>query len=189
MRFLNAIFAFFAAMFMSHSAISADLANKTAYDFSFKSIDGSPMPLSQFKGKVLLVVNTASKCGFTPQYQGLQKLYDTYKDKGLLVIGVPSNDFKEQEPGSSKEIKEFCESKYHINFPLAEKVHVKGTEADPFYQWAVAVKGKMAEPQWNFHKLLISADGKLVDYYLSATEPMSDKVTKAIEAELKQAAK
>lgn len=187
MRFLNGIFAFFAAFFMSQSAVSADLANKNAYDFSFTSIDGTPMPLSQFKGKVLLVVNTASKCGFTQQYQGLQTLYDEYKGKGFLVIGVPSNDFNEQEPGSSKEIKEFCETKFRVNFPLAEKVHVKGLDAHPFYQWAMAAKGKMAEPQWNFHKLLISADGKLVDYYLSATEPGSEKVKRAIEKELKAA--
>jgi glutathione peroxidase len=122
-----------------------------AFDFDFISIDGKPMPLEAFEGRVLLVVNTASFCGFTPQYKGLQALSDTYEAKGLTVIGVPSNDFGAQEPKSEAEIKTFCEGAFGITFPLTEKAVVKGAAAHPFYRWALAQLGADAAPSWNFH--------------------------------------
>lgn len=170
------------AAFFSASAQSAD--TRTAHDFTFTAIDGSPLPLKQFAGKVVLLVNTASECGFTGQYQGLQKLYDEYKDKGLVVLGVPSNDFGGQEPGSASEIKTFCETKFRVTFPLTEKVATKGEAVHPFYQWIRETKGLMATPKWNFHKYLIGKDGKVIDFYLSATEPQSEKISRAIEKAL-----
>lgn len=160
---------------------------KTAYDFSFKTIDGEDMPLSQYKGKVVMVVNTASRCGFTPQYEGLQKLYEFYKDKGLVIIGVPANDFAGQEPGSNAEIKKFCSMNYAITFPMTEKTAVSGKDAHPFYKWAggQGIGGMLAsKPRWNFHKYLIDADGKLVGSYGSVTKPGSKEIKKDIEAAL-----
>jgi glutathione peroxidase len=168
-------------------ARAQDAPKQTAYDFEFTAIDGDPLPLSAYKNKVLLVVNTASRCGFTPQYEGLQKLYDTYKDMGLVVIGIPANDFGGQEPGSNKEIKEFCTMNFAINFPMAEKVAVTGTDAHPFYKWAGAQgKGGLltAKPRWNFHKYLVGPDGTLMGLYASLTKPDSAELIKAIEAEL-----
>lgn len=156
----------------------------TAYDFTFTSIEGKPLPLSQFKGQLLLVVNTASKCGFTPQYDGLEKLYETYKDRGLVILGVPSNDFANQEPATESEIASFCKLRFGVTFPLASKEHVTGTEAHPFYTWAGEQAGWLGRPKWNFHKYLISRDGKFLDWFASTTEPGSDKITAAIEKNL-----
>jgi glutathione peroxidase len=157
-------------------------SQKTAYDFEFKTLMGeSPLPLSQFKGKVLLVVNTASKCGFTGQYKGLQALYDTYKDRGLVIIGVPSNDFGGQEPGKAEEIKQFCELNYGVTFPMTSKNVVSGDEAHPFYRWAYEVLGFGTGPKWNFHKYLVGSNGALVDYFGSSTSPDSEKLKEAIE--------
>lgn len=156
---------------------------KSAYDFSFRKIDGGDLPLSSFKGKLLLVVNTASKCGFTKQYEGLQKLYEMYESKGLVVLGVPSNDFHGQEPGSNAEIKHFCESKFGVTFPMTEKVHVKGADADPFYLWA-STQPNGSVPGWNFHKLLISPDGDLLQSFESKIEPEDDTLVAAIEKNL-----
>jgi len=164
---------------MAHAEPNA--SEKTAYDFSFTSLDGGDMPLSGYKGKVLLVVNTASKCGLTPQYKGLEALYNQYKDQGLVIIGVPSNDFGEQEPGSAAEIKKFCELNFGVTFPLTSKQVVTGKEAHPFYQWAYSVLGFGSAPKWNFHKYLVNTDGKLVDYFASTTTPDSDKLKDAIE--------
>ena len=147
-------------------------------------IDGAPMPLSAYKGKVLLVVNTASKCGFTPQYAGLEKLYDTYKDKGLVVLGVPSNDFGQQEPGSSAEIKKFCETNFDIKFPLASKEIVSGDKAHPFFAQVRKEQGLLAAPHWNFYKYMVSRDGHIVAWFSSKATPESDAVIKAVEAEL-----
>ena len=159
---------------------------RTAYDFSFTSITGEAMPLSAYKDKVLLVVNTASECGFTPQYEGLEKLWQAHKDEGLVIIGVPANNFGGQEPGSNEEIKQFCESRYRITFPMTAKTDVTGDAAHPFYQWiATRLDSK---PRWNFHKYLIARDGQPVDYYSSLTKPDSSKLEKAIEAELSKAA-
>lgn len=156
----------------------------TAHDFSFTSIDGQPLPLKQFKGKALLVVNTASQCGFTPQYTDLQSVWARYRDKGLVVLGVPSNDFGGQEPGSSAEIKTFCEVNFDVDFPLTEKAVVSGDKAHPFYKWAAAEFGELAKPHWNFHKYLIDGNGNPVDWYATTTKPTADKVIAAIEATL-----
>lgn len=167
-------------------ALAADDAAPapSAYDFEFVAIDGEPMPLSLYEGKALLVVNTASLCGFTKQYDGLQKLYETYEEDGLVVIGAPSNDFGGQEPGSAEEIKEFCETNFNIRFPLTDKVVVKGESAHPFYQWARATLGEGAEPKWNFHKILVKPDGSLAAYFPSKVEPMSDELRGAVETAL-----
>lgn len=161
----------------------AHATDQTAYDLSFTAIDDSPMPLSAYRGKVLLVVNTASECGFTPQYEGLEKLYQTYKDQGLVVLGVPSNDFGGQEPGSNAEIKQFCEMR-QITFPLTGKQVVSGDDAHPFYQWAGSQVGVAGRPKWNFHKYLIGRDGALLDYFHSTTKPDSDALKEAIEKAL-----
>jgi len=162
-------------------AISAAApAANSAYDFTMKTIDGKPMPFAQYKGKVLLVVNTASFCGFTPQYEGLQKLQDSYKAKGFTVIGVPSGDFGDQEYKSGGEIKTFCESKFGIKFPLTQKSVVKGTAAAPFYRWAATTLGTGNTPQWNFHKYLVGRDGKLIAAFPSKSAPMSTEVTAAV---------
>ena len=153
--------------------------DKTAYDFAFESLVGDPMPMIDYKGKLLLVVNTASRCGFTKQYKGLQALYDKYKDRGLVVIGVPSNDFGSQEPNSEEEIKKFCELNFGVTFPMTSKYQVTGPDAHPFYKWVGEVTG--STPKWNFHKYLIGRDGKPVDYFGSATEPDAKKLNQAIE--------
>lgn len=154
------------------------------YGISFKTPDDKPLPLSQYRGKVLLIVNTASRCGFTPQYAGLQKLYETYRDKGLVILGVPSNDFGAQEPGDAAQIKEFTERSFHITFPLTAKEVITGDNAHPFYKAVRARFGLFAKPRWNFYKYLVSSDGHLVSWYTSATVPQSPKLVKAIEAEL-----
>ena len=160
-----------------------------AYGFSFQSIDGAPLPLSDFKGRAVLIVNTASRCGFTKQYAGLQSLYETYGDQGFVVLGVPSNNFANQEPGTEAEIKKFCEGIYRITFPLTEKTDVVGKDAHPFYQWAASQKkggALFSVPRWNFHKYLITPDGKLAASFASATEPQSKEVISAVEAVLPQ---
>jgi glutathione peroxidase len=155
-----------------------------AFSFSFTSIEGAPLPLTAFEGKTLLVVNTASFCGFTRQYDGLQELWERYRDRGLVVLGVPSNDFGGQEPGTETEIKQFCEVNFNIDFPLTAKEHVKGAAAHPFYKWAGGELGEAAQPRWNFHKYLVSPDGRLVGWFATATSPISERVLGAIEAHL-----
>jgi len=162
---------------------AAQLEQKSAYDFSFRKIDGGDLPLSSFKGKLLLVVNTASRCGFTKQYAGLQSLYDTYKDRGLVVLGVPSNDFLSQEPGSNAEIKKFCETTFGITFPMTEKVHVKGADADPFYLWASG-QPHGSVPGWNFHKLLVSPGGVLLESFETSVAPDDRTLVETIEKNL-----
>lgn len=154
-----------------------------AYDFSFTAIDGAPMPLSGWRGKALLVVNTASFCGYTRQYTALQSLWEKYRGRGLVVLGVPANDFN-QEPGSAEEIKKFCEVTYSIDFPLADKATVTGSQAHPFYRWAVAELGESAAPRWNFHKYLVDSQGKLVTWFPTRVEPDAPAVITAIEAAL-----
>lgn len=156
-------------------------SSENAYAFSFQSINGSSLPLANFKGKILLVVNTASKCGFTKQYDSLEKLYLKYKDQGLVILGVPSNDFGSQEPFDEKEIKNFCQVNFGVTFPLTKKEIVSGDEAHPFYLWAKKELGLIAAPKWNFHKYLINREGKLVNYFFSFTKPDSNKVVKSIE--------
>jgi len=154
---------------------------KSAHDFSFDSIDGGALPLAQYKGKAVLVVNTASFCGFTPQYEGLEHIYKEYKGKGLVVLGVPANNFGGQEPGTNAEIKQFCEGKYDIDFPLASKVSVKGDDAHPFYKWALETLGADNAPKWNFHKYLINAKGELVASFPTKTVPDAPEVKAAID--------
>ena len=156
----------------------------TAYDFDFKTIDGAPLPMTTFKDKVVLVVNTASACGLTPQYDGLEKLYTDYKDQGLVVLGVPCNQFMGQEPGTEAEIKDFCETRFNIDFPLTSKEDVKGETAHPFYKWALETLGEPADPAWNFHKLLVGKDGKLIRAFGPRTEPLNDELTGAVQAAL-----
>lgn len=156
----------------------------SAFEFNFTSIDGKPMPLSAYAGKVLVIVNTASFCGFTKQYTGLQKLHETYEKQGLVVIGVPSNDFGGQEPGNSTKIKEFCEGNFGITFPMTEKNVVKGDGAHPFYKWAVTALGPKAAPGWNFHKYIVGRDGRLVQSFFSGTEPGAKDFIVVIEGEL-----
>ena len=157
---------------------------KFAYDFEFHTIDGAPLPLETYRDKVVLVVNTASQCGLTPQYEGLEKLYSDYKDQGLVVLGVPCNQFAGQEPGTEAEIKTFCETKFNIDFPLTAKADVKGDTAHPFYKWAKDVLGEPAEPVWNFHKILVGKDGKLIRAFGPRTEPLDDEVVGAVKAAL-----
>ena len=182
------IFRFVFGLLVLFGAASASAAERSAYDFSFTSIDGDELSLSSFEGRTVLLVNTASRCGFTRQYGDLQKLWETYRDRGLIVLGVPSNDFGGQEPGTEKEIKRFCEVNFDVDFPLTEKVTVKGEEAHPFYQWAADTLGAEAKPGWNFHKYLVGPDGRLVDWFASPVSPLSGAVTSAIEGQLDRAA-
>jgi len=152
----------------------------TAYDFSFRSIDGGPLPLSNFKGKALLVVNVASQCGLTPQYSGLEALWKANRDKGLVVLGVPANDFGSQEPGTEKEIKTFCETRFAVDFPMTAKEHVIGADAHPLYKWVAAELGDAATPKWNFHKYLFGRDGSIAGTFGSRTEPGAPDLAAAI---------
>ena len=156
----------------------------SAYDYAFQTIDGAPLPLTSFKDKVVLVVNTASACGLTPQYDGLEKLYSDYKDQGLVVLGVPCNQFAGQEPGTEAEIKDFCETRFAVDFPLTSKVDVKGDAAHPFYKWAEGALGEAAVPVWNFHKILIGKDGQAIRAFGPRTEPLDADVTAEIEKAL-----
>ncbi|MDC0397378.1 glutathione peroxidase [Candidatus Pelagibacter sp.] len=149
---------------------------KTFFDFKINSINGEELDLSSFKGKTILLVNVASKCGFTNQYDDLQKIYDDFKSKGLIVIGIPTNQFGGQEPGSEKEIKNFCETNFNITFPMTSKYEVKGDNAHPIYIWAKNTFGKSTVPKWNFHKILINKNGEIVDTFASFTGPMSKKI-------------
>ena len=154
---------------------------KIFFDFNIKSIDGNNLELSTYKNKAILLVNVASNCGFTKQYSDLQQLWEKYGNKGLIVLGVPSNQFGGQEPGSNQEIKKFCEVNFNVNFPMTDKVDVKGTLAHPIFLWAKENYGSSAIPKWNFHKILINKDGKIQDTYSSLTKPTSKKITDEIE--------
>ena len=155
-----------------------------ANEFSFKGVDGSVINLADYKEKVILVVNVASRCGFTNQYKDLQTLWTQYKDNNLIVLGVPSNNFR-QEPGTNKEIKDFCETTFGVNFPITEKIDVIGKKSHPFFVWAKKNHGIGAVPKWNFHKIIIGKDGKVADTFTSITNPSSKKFTASIEKELK----
>lgn len=163
--------------------------NKSIYDFNVKDISGKNIELSAYRGKVLLIVNTASECGFTPQYKDLEELYQKYKDQGFCVLAFPSNDFGEQEPLEGKQIHEFCTVNFKTTFPIFNKIHVKGKNADPLFKF-LSNKSQNGSvdiaPKWNFQKYLIGKDGKVVDYFLSTTSPMSERIKRAIEYELKK---
>ena len=177
-----------AVMMMVSSGPAGAQSVKTAHAFGFTSIEGAPLPLETFKGKAVLVVNTASRCGFTHQYADLQAVWERYRERGLVVLGVPSNDFGGQEPGSESDIKEFCEVNFDVDFPMTSKVHVKGDAAHPFYRWAADELGFAAKPRWNFHKYLIAPDGRLVDWFATTTSPTAERATRAIEAHLPETA-
>ncbi len=159
---------------------NATANNGSAYDYEFNGIDGNLIKLSEYKDKVIVVVNVASRCGYTPQYEDLQKLWSNYEKKNLVVIGVPTNNFR-QEPGSNKEIKDFCETNFGITFPMTEKVNVIGSNSHPFYKWARKDFGIAAIPKWNFHKIIIGKNGKVIGTFSSITNPTSKKFLKLIE--------
>ena len=153
------------------------------YDFKVKALDGSEFDFATLKGKKVLIVNTASKCGYTPQYAGLEKLYEEYKDKNVVVIGFPANDFMAQEPAGSQEIAAFCSKNYGVTFPMMDKVTVVGGAKAPLYQW-LSSKAKNGwndqEPSWNFCKYLVNEKGELVSFFTSKVEPMSDEIVKKL---------
>lgn len=155
------------------------------YDLNFTSIRGEPMPFDAFRGQVVLVVNTASRCGYTGQYAGLQELYDTFKGEGLVVLGAPANNFGGQEPGTEEQIKSFCEINYGVEFPLTAKVEAIGPDQHPFWREAKAALGDKAEPKWNFHKVLVGRDGQFIQAYPSAIRPADGELVADIERALK----
>jgi glutathione peroxidase len=167
-------------MFFFKTTATANYEKKF-YDFSIESITGEKINLKDYKNRVILVVNTASYCGFTKQYNELQELWDLYREKGLIVLGVPSNSFN-QEKNNNKDIKEFCEVNFNINFPLTTITEVKGKNSHELFKWAKENHGNSAEPKWNFHKILINKDGKVEDTFASFTKPLSKKLIKAIES-------
>ena len=158
--------------------------SKNAHDFDFDGIDGASLPLAGFEGKAVLVVNTASECGFTPQYAGLQSLWERDRDRGLVILGVPSNDFGAQEPGNEGAIAAFCAGQFSVDFPMTAKVRVIGGDAHPFYRWIAETLGEDAAPRWNFHKYLIDGKGDLAAMWPSKVEPLSAEIAEAIDTAL-----
>ena len=175
---LYSLFLIVAGLFPSTPSESYTL---NAYDFSFKDIDGNNLKFKDYKGKVLLIVNTASFCGFTSQYKAMQALWDDYKDKDFVLIGIPSNDFY-QESDTEKEVKNFCERTFGVNFPMTSITSVRGKDAHPFYKWAKLTYGTKTVPKWNFHKILIDKNGKVVETYSSTTKPTNQKVIDKINS-------
>ena len=171
-----------AALFASSAAAEAPPLDWTK--LPLPAIEGGELAPDALAGKVVLVVNTASFCGFTGQYEGLQALWERYRDRGLVVLGVPSNDFGGQEPESEAKIKEFCETTFGIDFPMLAKQAVKGDDAHAFFRWAAEATGPAGLPRWNFYKYLVARDGRLLDWFASTTAPSADKLTKAVEAAL-----
>ena len=163
-------------------------APKNVHEFTMKSIDGADVPLARYQGKVMLIVNVASKCGYTPQYKGLEELYQRYKDKGLVILGFPANNFGWQEPGTDAEIKTFCSTKYNVTFAMFSKISVKGSDQHPLYAYLTSEDANPATAgavKWNFTKYLVDKDGHVVAKFGSGTEPLSDELVKAVEAALK----
>ncbi|MGH6767527.1 MAG: glutathione peroxidase [Xanthobacteraceae bacterium] len=174
-----------AALVMPDAALaqSAAMSRITAYAFSFAKLDGGDIKLADYAGKPILVVNTASLCGYTPQYAGLQQLWNRYRERGLTVVGVPSNDFGGQEPGGASEIMKTAHAGYGVDFPLAAKVAVRGPSLHPFYKWAAAER-PLDAPRWNFHKYLVGRDGRIAAVFPAAIEPMDARVIAAVTKEL-----
>lgn len=180
----NMLRTFMVAAVAAAAMMEAPAMAETAHDFVFEKLEGGKLDMSQYKGKAVLVVNTASFCGYTPQYEGLQSLWESYKDKGLVVLGVPANNFGAQEPGSAAEIKNFCEANYSVDFPMTDKVDVVGGGAHPFYKWAKATLGDGNVPKWNFHKYLVNTEGELVAAFPSAVKPESAEIKAAVDKAL-----
>jgi glutathione peroxidase len=174
------LFLMILSMIFSTKSMSSD---KSFHDFSIESISGGDISLADYKNKVVLLVNTASQCGFTPQYAGLQKIYDRYKDDGFVVLGVPSDDFN-QELSSDDDVKKFCEIRYGVNFPLTSIQKIKGDSAHPLYKWISGNTSVIGQPRWNFHKYLISKEGKVLNWFSSMTSPTSDGLLKQVEQAL-----
>lgn len=183
-RRLKTMMAFAAAMTMPALGPQAMGGEMRFHDFQFTAIDGGALPLDQFKGKAVLLVNTASFCGFTGQYADLQALWSQYRDRGLVVLGVPSNDFGGQEPGTAQQIQQFCETNYSVDFPMTEKVAVSGSGAHPLYQWIGAELGEGALPRWNFHKYLFDPAGELVGAWPSRVKPTDGEIRGAVDRAL-----
>jgi glutathione peroxidase len=169
------------------AAAAQGMSRMTAYAFSFAALKGGDIKLADYAGKPILVVNTASQCGYTPQYTGLQELWTRYRERGLMIVGVPSNDFGGQEPGGASEIEHTAHTGYGVNFPLAAKAEVRGAAPHPFYKWAAAEK-PLELPRWNFHKYLIGRDGHIAASFATSVEPTDPRVIAAIEKELARAA-
>jgi glutathione peroxidase len=193
MKTLSTVLCVVAALLLAPIVIAQEKAKSEdknvppVLNFTMKSLDGQDVNLSKYQGKVVLMVNTASKCGYTPQYKDLEALYEKYKDKGLVILGFPANDFGHQEPGSDSQIKEFCQANYGVTFDMFSKIVVKGSDKAPLYQYLTEEKTDPKFPgeiKWNFEKFLISRDGQIIARYRSAVKPMSDEVVKAVEAEL-----
>jgi glutathione peroxidase len=170
------------ALAVAGALASAKEASMSLYDLTVNTLAGKPQPLAAYKGKVALVVNTASECGNTPQYAGLEKLFEEYQAKGFVILGFPSNDFGAQEPGSAEQIRTFCTKNYGVTFPMFEKVHVKGTEQAPVYK----LTSKLGEPTWNFQKYLVAKDGTVIKAFSPKTQPDAKELRDAIDAALKQ---
>jgi glutathione peroxidase len=172
---------FFRQLALASLLMSTSFAASSVHEFTMHTIDGQPAPLSAYKGRVMLIVNVASRCGYTPQYSGLQSLYEKYRDRGLVVVGVPANNFGGQEPGTDAEIKEFCTRKYNVSFPMMKKVSVKGSDVTPLYGYLTAGTGDV---KWNFTKFLVGKDGKLVQRFEPGVKPDSTELTAAVEQAL-----
>ena len=170
---------FFLILFMSN----AEASEKIFHDFTIESISGETINLSDYKSKVVLLVNTASKCGFTPQYSGLQKIYERYKNDGFVVLGVPTNDFN-QELSKESDVKEFCEIRFGVEFPMSSIQPIRGENAHPIYKWIQANVSVIGQPRWNFHKYLIGKDGKIINWFSSMTSPTSEGLVNQIETAL-----
>ncbi|MGI8786586.1 MAG: glutathione peroxidase [Pyrinomonadaceae bacterium] len=177
------------AAYFNSSAPTVSAKTKSVLDFKMKDIDGNEVNLKKYKGDVLLIVNTASKCGYTPQYEGLENIYEKYKAQGFYVLGFPANNFGAQEPGSEKEIKEFCESKYKVTFPMFAKISVKGDDQDALYKFLTSKETNSqfaGDISWNFNKFLVNRKGEVVARFSSKDTPESETVTQAIETYLKE---
>ena len=182
--FSTIIICFLGFLALSQQDVQAQ-STTNAHSFSFVDIDGKEINLADFKGKVVMIVNTASQCKFTPQYAQLEELYERFSAQGLVIIAIPSNDFGQQEPGSNQQIKDFVDKKYQVTFLVADKTHVSGKDAHPFYKWAETQVTYLGTPMWNFHKYIIDKKGNLEYWFTSTTEPTSTDVVKAIEMLLK----
>jgi len=167
-------------------AVARETPHTSVLSFTMKSIDGADVPLSKYRGKVLLIVNVASQCGFTPQYKDLEALYEKYRDKGFVILGFPANNFGAQEPGSDTEIKTFCTTTYGVTFDMFSKISVAGSDQHPLYKLITSDSAYGGDVKWNFQKYLVSRDGKIIGKYMSRVTPLSPELTGAIEAALKQ---